>query len=61
MNGTRNLDDTAGPPSTGHGPWAVLRAVAAVVLGPADRTACVLEQANKAPLHHPGRAGWLTP
>ncbi|MBK3629177.1 hypothetical protein ACWC9X_00110 [Streptomyces asoensis] len=33
-------------------PWAVLCAVAAVVLGPAATTASALEQANRAPLHH---------
>ncbi|WP_069770830.1 hypothetical protein [Streptomyces sp. LUP30] len=33
-------------------PWAVLCAVAAVVLGPAAATASALEQANRAPLHH---------
>lgn len=35
-----------------RGPWTVLCAVAAVVLGPAAATASALEQANKAPLHH---------
>ncbi|MFE9672906.1 hypothetical protein ACFYO5_02075 [Streptomyces sp. NPDC006259] len=38
-------------------PWAVLCAVAAVVLGPAAATASALEQANGAPLHHAVRAG----
>jgi hypothetical protein len=36
--------------------WTVLCTVAAVVLGPAAVTASVLEQANKAPLHHTVRA-----
>ncbi|MEU4875789.1 hypothetical protein [Streptomyces sp. NPDC021608] len=35
-----------------RGPWTVLCAVAAVVLGPAAATASALEQANEAPLHH---------
>ncbi|MGQ4336077.1 hypothetical protein [Streptomyces hayashii] len=35
-----------------RGPWTVLCAVAAVVLGPAAATASALEQANRAPLHH---------
>ncbi len=39
---------TRGP----RGPWAVLRAVATVVLGPAAATASALDQANAAPLHH---------
>ncbi|MFI6372042.1 hypothetical protein [Streptomyces sp. NPDC050546] len=34
-----------------RGPWAVLRAVATVVLGPAAATASALDQANAAPLH----------
>ncbi|MDX3800143.1 hypothetical protein [Streptomyces sp. AK04-3B] len=37
-------------------PWAVLCAVAAVVLGPAAATASALEQANRAPMHHAVRA-----
>jgi hypothetical protein len=35
-----------------RGPWAVLCAVATVVLGPAAATASALDQANAAPLHH---------
>ncbi|MFG2571796.1 hypothetical protein [Streptomyces sp. NPDC048481] len=38
-------------------PWAVLCAVAAVVLGPAAATASALEQANGAPPHHAVRVG----
>ncbi|MEU5768906.1 hypothetical protein [Streptomyces asoensis] len=49
-------DATAGKrPGRSRGarsPWAVLCAVAAVVLGPAATTASALEQANRAPLHH---------
>ncbi|WP_340380513.1 hypothetical protein U5640_32670 [Streptomyces sp. SS7] len=47
---------TTGRPRTARGPWAVLCAVTAVVLGPAAVTASALEQANKAPLHHAVRA-----
>ncbi|GGW83421.1 hypothetical protein [Streptomyces lomondensis] len=39
-----------------RGPWAVLCAVATVVLGPAAATASALDQANAAPLHHAVRA-----
>ncbi|MFJ3668312.1 hypothetical protein ACIPSE_17910 [Streptomyces sp. NPDC090106] len=37
---------------TARGPWAVVCAVATVVLGPAAVTASALDQANAAPLHH---------
>ncbi|WP_460064766.1 hypothetical protein [Streptomyces sp. YKOK-I1] len=47
---------TAGWTRKARGPWAVLCAVTAVVLGPAAVTASALEQANKAPLHHAVRA-----
>ncbi|MEU9475140.1 hypothetical protein [Streptomyces sp. NPDC048191] len=39
-----------------RGPWAVLCAVATVVLGPAAATESALGQANAAPLHHAARA-----
>ncbi|MFJ8469145.1 hypothetical protein [Streptomyces swartbergensis] len=39
-------------PGAARGPWAVLCAVATVVLGPAAATASALDQANAAPLHH---------
>ncbi|MFD5478151.1 hypothetical protein [Streptomyces hawaiiensis] len=39
-----------------RGPWAVLCAVVAVVLGPAAATASALDQANAAPMHHVVRA-----
>ncbi|MDQ0747941.1 hypothetical protein QF034_002172 [Streptomyces africanus] len=45
---TRNRGIRAG---AGRGPWAVLRAVTTVVLGPAAATASALDQANAAPLH----------
>ncbi|MER6736612.1 hypothetical protein [Streptomyces puniciscabiei] len=41
---------------TARGPWAVLCAVATVVIGPAAATASALDQANAAPLHHAVRA-----
>jgi hypothetical protein len=41
---------------TSRGPWAVVCAVATVVLGPAAVTASALDQANAAPLHHAVRA-----
>lgn len=41
---------------TARSPWAVLGAVATVVLGPAAATAAALDQANAAPLHHVVRA-----
>ncbi|MET7688476.1 hypothetical protein ABZT06_10925 [Streptomyces sp. NPDC005483] len=41
---------------TARGPWAVVCAVAAVVLGPAAVTASALDQANAAPMHHAVRA-----
>ncbi|MGW7817895.1 hypothetical protein ACWGLF_07125 [Streptomyces puniciscabiei] len=42
---------------TARGPWAVLCAVATVVIGPAAATASALDQANAAPLHQAVRAG----
>ncbi|MFC3576461.1 hypothetical protein ACFOZ0_24880 [Streptomyces yaanensis] len=33
-------------------PWAVVCAVATVVLGPAAATASALDQANRAPMYH---------
>ncbi|MFF4035834.1 hypothetical protein ACFYZ2_39870 [Streptomyces sviceus] len=53
MNGP---EKTGGRLRTTGGPWAVVCAVAAVVLGPAAVTASALDQANAAPLHHPVRA-----
>jgi hypothetical protein len=54
MNSSRtNTKETAGGwARTARGPWAVVCAVAAVVLGPAAVTASALEQANAAPLYH---------
>lgn len=45
--------------STGNGSkrvWAVVCAVATVVLGPAAGTASALDQANKAPMYHAVKA-----
>ncbi|MEU6912239.1 hypothetical protein [Streptomyces olindensis] len=42
--------------ATRGGPWAVLCAVATVVLGPAAVTASALDQANAAPMHHAVKA-----
>ncbi|MDQ1020158.1 hypothetical protein [Streptomyces afghaniensis] len=46
---TRNPGIRAG---AARGPWAVLCAVATVVLGPAAATASALDQANAAPPYH---------
>lgn len=48
----RTTQQAGGRARTARGPWAVVCAVAAVVLGPAAGTASALEQANAAPLHH---------
>ncbi|MFE9437861.1 hypothetical protein ACFYO2_02390 [Streptomyces sp. NPDC006602] len=50
------METTGGWARTARGPWAVVCAVAAVVLGPAAVTASALEQANAAPLHHAVKA-----
>ncbi|MGW2820287.1 hypothetical protein ACWC24_04680 [Streptomyces sp. NPDC001443] len=59
MSSRRTTDrrtDTAerdtGRSGAARSPWAVLCAVATVVLGPAAVTASALDQANRAPLHH---------
>ncbi|MFI9805118.1 hypothetical protein ACIHEJ_12245 [Streptomyces sp. NPDC052301] len=58
MNSSRTAAaERTGRPRTGGGPWAVLGAVATVVLGPAAVTASALDQANAAPLHHAVKAG----
>lgn len=57
MNSSHTSEHTtAALTKAARGPWTVLCAVAAVVLGPAAVTASALEQANKAPLHHAVRA-----
>lgn len=59
MKGSRSGDTTeiAGWATAARSPWAVVCAVATVILGPAAVTASALDQANKAPLHHAVRAG----
>ncbi|KUN86979.1 hypothetical protein [Streptomyces griseoruber] len=57
MNSSHTSEHTtAGWIRAARGPWTVLCAVTAVVLGPAAVTASALEQANRAPLHHAVRA-----
>ncbi|MEV7977955.1 hypothetical protein [Streptomyces sp. NPDC086519] len=48
--------EKAGRVRSSRGPWAVLCAVATVVLGPAAVTASALDQANAAPMHHAVKA-----
>ncbi|MET9900880.1 hypothetical protein [Streptomyces sp. NPDC006446] len=55
--GTGNAERAGGRATAARGPWAVVCAVATVVLGPAAVTASALDQANAAPLHHAVRAG----
>ncbi|MYS89640.1 MULTISPECIES: hypothetical protein [Streptomyces] len=53
MNSSRSKDPAArARTGVSRGPWAVLCAVATVVLGPAAATASTLDQANAAPLYH---------
>lgn len=54
MNGSRSGDtpENAGWAKAARSPWAVVCAVATVILGPAAVTATALDQANRAPLHH---------
>jgi hypothetical protein len=56
MNTTDTTEKAGGWTRTARGPWAVVCAVAAVLLGPAAVTASALDQANAAPLHHPVKA-----
>ncbi|GLP68694.1 MULTISPECIES: hypothetical protein [unclassified Streptomyces] len=53
---TNTPEKTGGRLRTPGGPWAVVCAVAAVILGPAAVTASALDQANAAPLHHAVKA-----
>ncbi|MEU9240508.1 hypothetical protein [Streptomyces sp. NPDC048385] len=48
--------EKAGRVRSSRGPWAVVCAVATVVLGPAAVTASALDLANAAPLHHAVKA-----
>ncbi|WP_328975956.1 hypothetical protein [Streptomyces canus] len=53
---TNTTEKAGGWTRTARGPWAVVCAVAAVVLGPAAVTASALDQANAAPMHHAVKA-----
>jgi hypothetical protein len=53
---TNTTEQTRGWTRTARGPWAVVCAVAAVILGPAAVTASALDQANAAPMHHAVKA-----
>ncbi|MFJ9730533.1 hypothetical protein ACIRUL_04125, partial [Streptomyces sp. NPDC101171] len=60
MNGGHGrFTGRAGRTRPARGPWAVVCAVAAVVLGPAaaTATASALDRADAAPPHHPAPAG----
>ncbi|MEV1086005.1 hypothetical protein OG800_36565 [Streptomyces sp. NBC_00445] len=57
---TEARENTGGRSRTARGPWAVLCAVVAVVLGPAAVTASALDQANAAPMHHAVRVDQQT-
>ena len=49
---TETTENAGGLTGSARGPWAVVCAVAAVLLGPAAVTANALDQANAAPMHH---------
>ncbi|MDH6490910.1 hypothetical protein [Streptomyces sp. SAI-127] len=53
---TNTMEKAGGWTRTARGPWAVVCAVAAVILGPAAVTASALDQANAAPMHHAVKA-----
>ncbi|MGX9889762.1 hypothetical protein [Streptomyces sp. NPDC002276] len=53
---TNTTEKSAGWAKSARGPWAVVCAVATVILGPAAVTASALDQANAAPMHHAVRA-----
>ncbi|MDH6433727.1 UNVERIFIED_CONTAM: hypothetical protein RKD50_002852 [Streptomyces canus] len=53
---TNTTEKAGGWTRTARGPWAVVCAVAAVILGPAAVTASALDQANAAPMHHAVKA-----
>ncbi|MFE4970131.1 hypothetical protein [Streptomyces sp. NPDC056660] len=53
---TKDTKEQDGWVRSARGPWAVVCAVATVVLGPAAVTASALDQANAAPMHHAVRA-----
>ncbi|WP_367323729.1 hypothetical protein [Streptomyces sp. HUAS ZL42] len=49
---TEKTETAGGWTRTARGPWAVVCAVATVLVGPAAATASALDQANKAPMYH---------
>ncbi len=53
---SNTTEKSAGWARSARGPWAVVCAVATVVLGPAAVTASALDQANAAPMHHAVKA-----
>jgi hypothetical protein len=53
---TNAAQNAAGWTKAVRGPWAVVCAVATVLLGPAAVTASALDQADNAPMHHAVRA-----
>jgi len=53
---SNTTEKSAGWAKAARGPWAVVCAVATVILGPAAVTASALDQANAAPMHHAVRA-----
>ena len=53
---SNTTEKSAGWARSARGPWAVVCAVATVILGPAAVTASALDQANAAPMHHAVKA-----
>ncbi|UXX93092.1 hypothetical protein N7U49_14220 [Streptomyces sp. AD2-2] len=53
---SNTTETSAGWARSARGPWAVVCAVATVILGPAAVTASALDQANAAPMHHAVKA-----
>lgn len=53
---SNTTEKSGGWAKSARGPWAVVCAVATVILGPAAVTASALDQANAAPMHHAVRA-----
>ncbi|MFJ3421444.1 hypothetical protein ACIPN8_34430 [Streptomyces sp. NPDC086082] len=53
---SNTTEKSTGWARSARGPWAVVCAVATVILGPAAVTASALDQANAAPMHHAVKA-----
>ncbi|MGW3312248.1 hypothetical protein ACWDG9_37340 [Streptomyces sp. NPDC001073] len=53
---SNTTEKSAGWARSARGSWAVVCAVATVILGPAAVTASALDQANAAPMHHAVKA-----